>query len=144
MKKWLIYIALVILGLSAGIFSGCSFKNFGLTINESVATKRGPSSPFLQEALYYRSQQQGANENVLYVRYDVSDIVSKYFVKGLDKDKVVELIFEYGLKHAEYQDNKVIAQYNFGYYRHMEFKFFFDSNNKLIGTDGTLLVIVKD
>ncbi|DAB39329.1 MAG: hypothetical protein A2552_11640 [Sulfuricurvum sp. RIFOXYD2_FULL_44_160] len=144
MKKWLIYIALVILGLTAGIFSGCSLKDFGRTIHESVVTKKGPASQFLKEVLYYRSQQQGANEGALYIRYDISDIVSKYFVKGLDRDKVVELIFEYALNGVEYKDNKIIAQYNFGLYRHVECKFFFDSNNKLIGTDGTLIVIVKD
>jgi len=137
MKKWFFYIGLTLFSFSAGwCFTGCATEMRHL----SDGMLKGDSyikSKIIWEIIALESQ----NKSKTIIKYnDASKILERHFTLGMDKEQVISILKKDDLRYHE-EGNKFFIYCQYGLYRLITINFFFDSQNKLIGFDGTYIVI---
>ena len=72
--------------------------------------------------------------------YDVSKVLSHYFVQGIEKNQVIAILQQDNISVSSDEDHKVTVYYRYGFFQLIVLKFFFDSQQKLVGWDGMYLI----
>ncbi|MGE4473402.1 MAG: hypothetical protein AB7D20_11430 [Sulfuricurvum sp.] len=137
-KKWLFYAGLILSVFSIGFLSGCSLVTGVKSIGDGML--RGDTyikSKILMEIVALRAEKNG-KESINY--YDVSKVLSHYFVQGIEKNQVIAILQQDNISVSSDEDHKVTVYYRYGFFQLIVLKFFFDSQQKLVGWDGMYLI----